>query len=108
MRPTRLIQDVFITCYLGHMQGKIPKVGYFSSPDTVTPTPAMCSPYYILLQVRGIFENGRIEEYIPSYNISRDRFEREYERLIVILGSLHNLTDIPFPRSKAFIKADIE
>eukprot|EP00116_Pleurobrachia_bachei_P019419 sb/3479681/ len=103
MRPTRLIQDVFITCYLGHMQGKIPTTINTGQPNIIS----VCSSY-IHVKVRGIFENGRIEEYIPSYNISRDRFEREYERLIVLLGSLHNLTDIPFPRSKAFIKADIE
>lgn len=69
--PRRLAIDVYINCYLASL-GLVPKI-------------------------LGLFEGGRIEEYLPSTCITHNNFRLQHRKIIQMMTQVHTLT-MPVPR----------
>lgn len=67
----RVSQDVYINCYMDAI-GKGPKI-------------------------LGLFEDGRLEEFIDSVPMTRERFSSDYETIIRLIANVHNM-EMPLPR----------
>ena len=76
--PRKLAADVYVNCYLGSL-GLVPKI-------------------------LGLFEGGRIEEYLPSTCITHENFRLQYRKIVKMIMKVHNLS-MPVPREIFLIKA---
>ena len=68
---SRILEDVYINCYLGAL-GRIPKI-------------------------RGLFEGGRFEEFLPCTVISREQFSSRYKDMVQLITEVHSY-EMPLPR----------
>ena len=75
--PRKLAADVYVNCYLGSV-GLVPKI-------------------------LGLFEGGRIEEYLPSTCITHDNFRLQYRKIMKMIMNVHNLS-MPVPREIFLVK----
>ena len=75
--PGKLATDVYVNCYLGSL-GRVPKI-------------------------LGLFEGGRIEEFLPSTCITHDNFRLQYRKIVKMTMEFQNLS-MPVPREIFLVK----
>ena len=70
----KVAQDVYINCYMSAI-GRTPRI-------------------------LGLFEDGRLEEFISSSSMSRKQFSDDYWKIVKLMTEVHNL-EMPVPREVA-------
>ena len=68
---SRLQEDIYINCHLGTLR-RVPKI-------------------------RGIFDGGRFEEFLPSRTMNREEFSGKYREMIKMIADVHKI-EMPLSR----------
>ena len=68
---SRLQEDIYINCHLGTLR-RVPKI-------------------------RGIFDGGRFEEFLPSRTMNREEFSAKYREMIKMIADVHKI-EMPLSR----------